>query len=135
MRASNVVVNTTVRIARKAGIPPQNAPFVAETTRPITKDANAITILSAVEFHIDTPNHRHHAAHGGNTPTPPPIAPQQTQQLRTYADVVNNRPQISDDPITTLTTFLEEFENLFSQLIHQNSMILNMLTTLLNKSH
>ena len=70
--------------------------------------------------------------HTVETPQRPP---QQPQQLRTYADVVNNRPQISDDPITTLTTFLGEFKNLFSQLIHQNSMILNMLTTLLNKAH
>jgi len=39
----------------KQGITQQNAPFVAETTRPTTKDANAITILSAVEFHIEIP--------------------------------------------------------------------------------
>jgi hypothetical protein len=67
----------------------------------------------------------------------PPIhsPPLQPQHLRTYADMVNNHPQIADDPTTTLTTFLGEFKNLFSQLIHQNGMILNMLSTLLNKPH
>ena len=71
------------------------------------------------------------------TPQRPPFQspPQQPQQLRTYADVVNNRLQNTDDTITALTNFLGEFKNLFSQLVHQNSMILNMLTALLNKTH
>jgi hypothetical protein len=64
---------------------------------------------------------------------PPNIAPHPNHH--TSADVVNNHPQTADDQITTLTTFLGEFKNLFSQLIHQNSMILNMLSTLLNKPH
>jgi hypothetical protein len=42
---------------------------------------------------------------------------------------VNSTPDIS----TQLTAFLSEFKNLFHQLLHQNSMILNMLTTILNK--
>jgi hypothetical protein len=36
---------------------------------------------------------------------------------------------------TTLKTFLDDFKGLFAQLIHQNSLILNMLTTLLNKPY
>jgi hypothetical protein len=75
--------------------------------------------------------------HTVETPHRPPFQSpsQQPQQQRTYADVANNRPHITEDPITTLTTLLGEFENFFSQLLHQNSMILNMLTALLHKTH
>jgi hypothetical protein len=46
------------------------------------------------------------------TPHRPPFQspPQQPLQLRTYAEVVNNRPQNIDDQITTLTTLLGEFK-------------------------
>jgi hypothetical protein len=66
---------------------------------------------------------------------PLPKSPTTTQQLRTYAEVVNNRPQNTDDQTTTLTILPGKIKNLFSQLVHQNSMILNMLTALLNKTH
>jgi len=36
---------------------------------------------------------------------------------------------------TTLKNLLEEFKELFTQLLQQNSMILNMLTMLINKPH
>ena len=75
--------------------------------------------------------------HTVDTPHRPPFQSpsQQPQQLHTYVGVVTNQPPITDDPITTLTTLLGEFKNFFSQLLHQNSMILNMLTALLNKTH
>jgi hypothetical protein len=57
------------------------------------------------------------------------------QQQRSYADVDSNRARIAEEPITTLKAFLEDFKGLFAQLFHQNSLILNMLTTVLNKFH
>jgi hypothetical protein len=33
----------------------------------------------------------------------------------------------------TLSTFLDEFKQMFNQLVQQNSIVLNMLTKLLNK--
>jgi hypothetical protein len=54
-RASNAAANTIMQIARNPGIPQKKSPFAAETIRPTTKDANAITISSAVEIHTETP--------------------------------------------------------------------------------
>lgn len=56
-----------------------------------------------------------------------------------YADVTrgitHNSQQEEDTTPITLNRFLEEFKNMFNQLIQQNTMILNMLSTLLTKSH
>lgn len=49
----------------------------------------------------------------------------------TYADVAANKVQPTHD--LTLTQFLDEFKQLFNQLLQQNSMILNMLTTVISK--
>jgi hypothetical protein len=49
--------------------------------------------------------------------------------------VTSNRTQLAEEPTTTLKTFLDEFKGLFAQPVHQNSMILSMLSTLLNKYH
>jgi hypothetical protein len=68
-----------------------------------------------------------------NHTTTPHSLPQQQQQ--SYADVASNRAQLAEEPITTLKAFLEDFKGLFVQLIHQNNLILNMLTTVLNKPH
>jgi len=57
------------------------------------------------------------------------------QQQRSYADVTKNHEHQVEDTATTLKNFLEEFKGLFTQLLQQNSMILNMLTTLINKPH
>jgi hypothetical protein len=65
----------------------------------------------------------------------PHSLPQQQQQQSSYADVASNRPQLAEEPIITLRAFLEDFKGLIAQLIRQNSLILNMLTTILNKSH
>jgi hypothetical protein len=54
-RASNAVANIIVQNARKVGKPPQNAPFVAETTRPTIKDATIIKISLVVETLTETP--------------------------------------------------------------------------------
>jgi hypothetical protein len=39
----------------------------------------------------------------------------------------------SEDTTNALTKFLDEFKNLIQQLLQQNTMVLNMLTTLVNK--
>jgi len=54
MHASNVVANTIVGTARKAGIPQQTAHFVAETIRQTIKDASAITTSSETETPTET---------------------------------------------------------------------------------
>ena len=50
-----------------------------------------------------------------------PAPPQQPQQSRTYADVTSNRSKVTDDPITSLTKFLENsnayFPNSYSKII------------------
>ena len=52
------------------------------------------------------------------------------QQCR-YVEVVQNDTQ-SEEPLTAIKVFLEDFKGLFAQLLHQNSLILNMLSTILN---
>jgi hypothetical protein len=58
-------------------------------------------------------------------------------QQHSYVEVlvVNNHMQQEEDSASTLKTFLEDFKHLFAQLLQHNILILNMLTTLLNKPH
>jgi hypothetical protein len=46
-----------------------------------------------------------------------------------YKSSINSIDQLSQN----MTDFLGEFKKMFSQLLNQNSMILNMLTTVINK--
>lgn len=59
------------------------------------------------------------------------------QQRTYYANAVTNLDNSRPEPATTieqqLTTFLNEFKNMFSQLMSQNSMILSLLTQVINK--
>lgn len=61
------------------------------------------------------------------------------QQKISYGEATRgseNITQPKEDPLTTtLNRFLEEFKIMFNQLIQQNSMVLNMLSTLINKMH
>jgi len=66
-----------------------------------------------------------------HAPPPHSLTP---QQQRSYADVVSNRAQPAVESIITLKGILEDFKGLFAQLIQQNSLILNMLTTILNEA-
>jgi hypothetical protein len=94
--------------------------------------------------------HYHNLIKGNNTYRTPPIrAPplvpnlnghttpfQNTpQQKRNYAEVTKNHEHQVEDTAIMLNKFLEEFKGLFTQLLQQNNMILNMLTTLINKPH
>ena len=63
----------------------------------------------------------------------PPYPQHQQQQQRSYADVLCNSVKPEEVSITSLKTFLDDLKGLFSQLIHQNGMIVNMLSTLLKK--
>jgi len=119
---------TTAKIAASEKTRRRNAPYAVEITPRITKAANITTtsyrtpptrsspIPTAVPDHTTTPN---------NLPN----------QQRSYVDVVGNRVQQDENSASTLKTFLEDFKRLFAQLLQQNSLILNMLTTLINKPH
>jgi hypothetical protein len=62
-----------------------------------------------------------------------------TYRNASYSEVTRgityNSQHEEDTPPITLNRFLEEFKNMFNQIIHQNTTILNMLSTLLTKSH
>jgi hypothetical protein len=64
--------------------------------------------------------------------------PAHIQQNISYANVVRgnaNQEPPKEDSSTMLSKLLEEFKAMFQQLVHQNSMVLNMLTTLISKIH
>lgn len=53
---------------------------------------------------------------------------------KTYAQALNTQDTDGIQQLSEkLTDFLEDFKNLFTQLLNQNSMILSMLTTVINK--
>lgn len=59
---------------------------------------------------------------------------------RSYADVTRNNTMDDnshsmpiDDNQITVTKFLEEFKQMFNQLMQHYSIVLNMLTTMINK--
>ena len=70
-------------------------------------------------------------------PTPPTPQPPSRRQRLTYADIIKGKHTTEMDENSpqscTLSTFLAEFKLMFNQLLQQNSMILNMLTMLINK--
>lgn len=67
-----------------------------------------------------------------------PQMPTNLSSSKTYANALNasrNQQQDESTSITIMNKFLEEFRAMFQQLIQQNSMVLNMLTALINKIH
>jgi hypothetical protein len=68
----------------------------------------------------------------------PPINPNQTQNQMpfipqtSYSQVLNQNQQ-SPTITNQFSTFLTEFKAMFNQLINQNSMILSLLNTVINK--
>jgi len=135
MPVSNVVAHITAKIVISEGTRHQNVPCVVEIIRQTTKAASIIIILSSKEtIHIEPPPESSITIHTSayNHTSSPHSLP---QQQRRYADVASNHAQLAKVPITTLKAFLEDFKGLFAQLIQQNSMILNILTTILNKPH
>jgi hypothetical protein len=81
-----------------------------------------------------TQNNSNHTTFPSN---PTASTPQQDSLIHstpTYAHIVSQTNQTTPtDHIPTFTSFLQEFKNMFSQLLHQNTMIMTMLTSLLNK--
>jgi hypothetical protein len=65
-------------------------------------------------------------------PPADPFPPSSKQQHRTYANVVSAETKPAEEHSPSLQTFLNEFKNLMTQLLHQNGMIITMLTTLIN---
>ena len=69
----------------------------------------------------------------------PQQATNYVRQNISYSQVASERPathQTSNSPAdiaSQLTMFLNEFKNMFNQLLNQNTMILTMLTTIINK--
>jgi bisphosphoglycerate-dependent phosphoglycerate mutase len=53
---------------------------------------------------------------------------------RNYAETTKRNLPQTEDTTNILTKFLDEFKNLIQQLIQQNTMVLNMLTMLVNKT-
>jgi len=132
---SNWVVHITAKIVISEGTRQQNVPCVAEITRQITKALSIILISSKETIHTEPPPESSipiptSAYNHTTTPHSLPL-----QQQCSYTDVVSNRAKLAEEPTTTLKAFLEEFKGLFAQLIQQSSLILNMLTTILNKPH
>jgi hypothetical protein len=61
-----------------------------------------------------------------------PSLPRLPLQHHSYAEVVRNDTQQAEEPLTAIKAFLEDFKGRFAQLLHQNSLILNMLSTTIN---
>lgn len=59
--------------------------------------------------------------------------PRIQNQYESYAQAAANNQNNNEDTASILTKFLEEFKNLFNQLMQQNSMVLNMISMLVNK--
>jgi hypothetical protein len=55
------------------------------------------------------------------------------QQQRSYSQVVSNTYGMNQGTDVTLLNFLEEFKTMFNQLVQQNNMILQMLSTVMHK--
>ena len=74
---------------------------------------------------------------GGRHNTAECRKPPLRRQRPTYADITKGKHTAEMDENSpqscTLSTFLAEFKLMFNQLLQQNSMILNMLTMLINK--
>jgi hypothetical protein len=92
----------------------------------ITRNRNATQKLQVS-------NVKYNVASVSQPVTPPlntqPIMPPRV--TRTYADVTRGGNDNNQD--ITLSRFLEEFEQMFHQLIQQKSLVINMITTLISK--
>lgn len=66
-------------------------------------------------------------------PAPPPQTAGGLPPNPTYAQVTATNTATNNAILDPFTNFLHEFKNMFSQLLNQNSMILTMLTTVINK--
>jgi len=134
-RALNVVAHIIAKIVLTEGTRQQNAPCVEEITRQTTKVVSIIIILSKETIHTEPPlpeKARYQYPLPHTTITHLLRVPHHNNAVTlTQSATVHN----SEEPIITLKAILEDFKGLFAQLIQQNSLILNVLTTILNKPH
>jgi hypothetical protein len=63
------------------------------------------------------------------------MQPSSNLQPRSYVDVTRSRTTQVKDTTTILTKLIDEFKGLFNQLLQHNSMILKILTMLINKNN
>jgi hypothetical protein len=68
-------------------------------------------------------------------PRPPPATTPKPPPYRSYAEAALSNTATQENPIPILSKLLDEFKNLLQQLLQQNTLVLNMLTTLVNKLH
>jgi len=128
--------------AVRAEIHQRNVFCVGAVTQPITKDASTTISLYKETTSIELPQHKPHLYPLPDTTNPqhptltqdPKLTPHPPQR-RSYAEVTRNPEYQNSGVNATLNNFLTEFKGLFTQLLNQNSMILSMLTTLINKTH
>ena len=91
--------------------------------------------------------HYHNIIKGNNPHRTPPVntTPKRTdtyvptitqpslpQQQRSYAEAARNDTQQAEETLTAIKIFLEDSKGLFAQILHQNSLILNMFSTIIN---
>lgn len=68
---------------------------------------------------------QHQDSHGTNVTS--------QQNYRTYSQIVSGQQSNNQNEDITLHKFLEEFKIMFNQLVQQNNMVLQMLSTVINK--
>jgi hypothetical protein len=133
----------------------RDVPYLAKITLPANyKGCTVYRNLAATrgnQTRVNNP-HQQHLANHPNQQRPIPTPPTSTNQplhlnsfntnipvqngQHTYAQVTkNNQTPVSEQSTLAeqLATFLNNFKAMFSQLISQNSMNLNLLTTVISK--
>jgi hypothetical protein len=133
-RVSNAEGPTTAQIVSSKRTSRRNVPCAEGTPQLTTKAVNIITTLPKATT-LTEPPPVNSAPSPTDTYVPTITQPSLPQQQRSYAEAVRNDTQQAEELLTAIKVFLEDFEGLFAQLLHKNSMILNMLSTILNNKH
>jgi hypothetical protein len=89
----------------------------------------------AQQIHTKTNDNTHPTSNPTYTNTKDNMQPSGNLQPRSYADVTRSSTNQVEDTATILTKLIDEFKGLFNQLLQYNSIILNMLTMLINKNN
>ena len=132
--------NTT--LCTKAQLLQPRAHYAAETTQRVTKDVwytkfynkyGAKSITQLIHPLIRLPLHQSISMTPVNSPLPrTPLDPATEHSPTSYSRIVTHH-QHPTNMAEQLSIFLNEFKAMFNQLIQQNSMILNMLSTVKHK--
>jgi len=130
--ASNADNLTTVKYIPSLKTPLPLAPSAVEVIRRVIKVVR-FTMTSRPE---DNPKQFYERT--TNTTTNCQIAPspqfaRAQSNHPTYAQVIATNMAVNNATMDQFSTFLNEFKNMFLQLLKQNNMIISMLTTVINK--